>query len=120
MSVKPVKKKRVGFKVSIPTMPPRCLYKLYFSAGIFQSLCPFPHQFEGDYFILLRIEDQRGSLLQRINRFFWKHAANTSDSRECTGNFFVDETLLRQRGVTNFDHYSLAPGNKLHQDFFLD
>jgi len=30
----------------------------------------------------------------------------TSDSRQCTGNFFIDEDLLRTRGVTDFDQYA--------------
>lgn len=45
----------------------------------------------------------------------------TQDSRTCTGNFFVDETLLRKHGVTDFDQYSVVPGTKdLMLDFFLD
>lgn len=45
----------------------------------------------------------------------------TQDSRTCTGNFFVDETLLRKHGVTDFDQYSVIPGTKdLMLDFFLD
>jgi len=45
----------------------------------------------------------------------------TQDSRACTGNFFVDETFLRQQGVTDFDQYAVVPGSKdLMLDFFLD
>jgi len=45
----------------------------------------------------------------------------TQDSRACTGNFFVDETFLRQQGVTDFDQYAAVPGSKdLMLDFFLD
>lgn len=44
----------------------------------------------------------------------------TSDSRECTGNFFVDEDLLRRHGVTDFGKYAVVPGNPLQRDFFLD
>jgi citronellol/citronellal dehydrogenase len=44
----------------------------------------------------------------------------TSDSRECTGNFFVDEALLTQRGVTDFEQYAMKPGSALQKDFFLD
>lgn len=43
----------------------------------------------------------------------------TSNSRECTGNFFIDETLLRERGVTDFDQYAMKPGHPLQEDFFL-
>lgn len=44
----------------------------------------------------------------------------TSNSRELTGNFFVDEDFLRSRGVSNFDQYALNPGAKLFADLFLD
>lgn len=43
------------------------------------------------------------------------------DSKSVTGNFFVDEEVLREDGVTDFDHYSVVPGTKeLLKDFFLD
>jgi NAD(P)-dependent dehydrogenase (short-subunit alcohol dehydrogenase family)/putative sterol carrier protein len=49
------------------------------------------------------------------------YAILTQDSRSCTGNFFVDESLLRQQGVTDFDQYAVVPGTKdLMLDFFLD
>jgi len=48
------------------------------------------------------------------------HAIFTSDSKETTGNFFVDEDLLRSRGVNDFDHYSVVPGATLMPDFFLE
>jgi len=44
----------------------------------------------------------------------------SSDSETCTGNFFVDEDLLRQRGVTDFAPYAMEPGNELQPDFFID
>jgi citronellol/citronellal dehydrogenase len=44
----------------------------------------------------------------------------TSDSRECTGNFFIDEQILRKHGVTDFERYAMTPGHKLQRDFFLD
>lgn len=44
----------------------------------------------------------------------------TSNSREVTGNFFIDETLLRTHGVTNFDHYSLKPGAALFPDLYIE
>lgn len=43
-----------------------------------------------------------------------------SPSREVTGNFFIDEDLLREKGVTDFDKYAVVPGTELVQDFFLD
>jgi len=49
------------------------------------------------------------------------YAILTQDSRSCTGNFFVDEALLRQQGVTDFDQYAVVPGTTdLMLDFFLD
>ncbi|HVU86213.1 MAG TPA: NAD(P)-dependent oxidoreductase [Pirellulales bacterium] len=48
------------------------------------------------------------------------YAILTSDSRKCTGNFFIDEDLLRARGVTDFDQYATEPGNQLQPDFFID
>ena len=43
----------------------------------------------------------------------------TRRSRACTGNFFIDEEVLRAAGVTNFDSYSVSPAAELIQDFFL-
>ena len=49
------------------------------------------------------------------------HAIITQSSRSCTGQFFVDETLLRQQGVTDFEQYAVVPGTKdFMLDFFLD
>ena len=48
------------------------------------------------------------------------HVILTSDARSNTGNFYVDEDLLRAHGVTDFDKYSITPGAKLYQDIFLD
>lgn len=41
------------------------------------------------------------------------------DSRECTGHFFIDEDILRDKGVTDFSHYAVSPGNPLKEDFFF-
>lgn len=43
----------------------------------------------------------------------------TRPSRECTGNFFIDEVLLRDAGVTDFDQYAVEPGADLFRDFFV-
>jgi citronellol/citronellal dehydrogenase len=41
-------------------------------------------------------------------------------SRDCSGNFFTDEEVLRQDGVTDFSAYSLgAPEDRLVPDIFL-
>jgi len=45
----------------------------------------------------------------------------TSDAKTTTGNFFIDDTLLAEHGVTDFDAYAMKPGNKnLLPDFFVD
>jgi citronellol/citronellal dehydrogenase len=48
------------------------------------------------------------------------HAIVCRNSRECTGNFFIDEDVLRHEGVTNFDRYAVNPGAPLMKDLFLD
>ena len=49
------------------------------------------------------------------------YAILNRDAKSTTGNFFVDEEVLREEGVTDFDHYSVVPGTKdLLKDFFLD
>jgi citronellol/citronellal dehydrogenase len=44
----------------------------------------------------------------------------TRNSRDCTGNFFVDEDLLRTTGVKDFEQYATTPGTPLFEDFFLN
>ena len=41
-------------------------------------------------------------------------------SRECTGNFFIDEELLRAAGTVDFEAYAVKPGTPLFNDLFLD
>ena len=36
-----------------------------------------------------------------------------------TGQFYIDEDLLRDNGVTDFEQYAMAPGTPLLPDFFL-
>ncbi|MEM9821353.1 MAG: NAD(P)-dependent oxidoreductase [Bacteroidota bacterium] len=43
----------------------------------------------------------------------------SKSSQECTGNFFIDETLLRAEGMTDFDHYAVDLSQKLLTDLFL-
>jgi len=43
----------------------------------------------------------------------------TKDSRSCTGNFFLDEEVLRAEGVTDLDRFSVNPGAELYPDFFV-
>jgi citronellol/citronellal dehydrogenase len=42
------------------------------------------------------------------------------DSRSATGNFYIDETVLREEGVADFDDYAVSPGSMLYTDLFLD
>ncbi|MBX9812364.1 MAG: NAD(P)-dependent oxidoreductase [Burkholderiales bacterium] len=48
------------------------------------------------------------------------HAIFNRDSRSATGNFYIDETVLREEGVTDFEHYAVSPGTSLYTDLFLD
>lgn len=41
-------------------------------------------------------------------------------SRSCTGNFFLDEDVLRAEGVQDFERYAVTPGAPLFPDFFVD
>jgi len=41
-------------------------------------------------------------------------------SRECTGNFFIDDDVLKSAGVTDLEKYSNVPGANLMPDFFID
>ena len=41
------------------------------------------------------------------------------DSRCCTGNFYIDEDVLREAGVTDFEQYAVQPGQPLQTDLFL-
>jgi citronellol/citronellal dehydrogenase len=47
------------------------------------------------------------------------HAILVRDCRTCTGNFFVDEQVLRDEGTTDFDAYAVSPGEELLPDFFV-
>ena len=47
------------------------------------------------------------------------HAIFTKNSRSCTGNFFIDDDVLKAEGVTDLDQYAVVPGAPLLPDFFL-
>lgn len=36
-----------------------------------------------------------------------------------TGNFFVDDTVLRAAGITNLSRYAVDPNAELMPDFFV-
>lgn len=44
----------------------------------------------------------------------------TSDSRKVTGNFFIDEYLLKERGVNDLKKYALHKFIPLYPDIFID
>lgn len=48
------------------------------------------------------------------------HAILTRDSRGCSGNFFIDDEVLAQEGVTDLECYAVQPGTPLLPDFFLN
>ena len=47
------------------------------------------------------------------------HAIVNRPSRDCTGNFFIDEDVLREEGVTDFSVYGPGSGQKPLMDFFI-
>ncbi len=47
------------------------------------------------------------------------HAILTRDSRTCSGNFFIDEDVLRAAGESDFAQYAVAPDKPLFNDLFL-
>ncbi len=47
------------------------------------------------------------------------HWILSRNAKSCTGNFFIDEDVLREAGITDFDQYAVEPGQRLTPDFFL-
>ncbi|WP_068318268.1 SDR family oxidoreductase [Polycladidibacter hongkongensis] len=47
------------------------------------------------------------------------HVIFTSNEREATGNFYIDDTLLAAHGTSNFDSYRVDPSKDLMPDFFV-
>ncbi|MBM3555632.1 MAG: SDR family oxidoreductase, partial [Alphaproteobacteria bacterium] len=47
------------------------------------------------------------------------HWILAQDAKKVSGNFFIDEDVLRGAGVADFASYAVKPGNKLAPDFFL-
>jgi citronellol/citronellal dehydrogenase len=41
------------------------------------------------------------------------------DAKTCTGNFFIDEDVMKEAGVEDFAPYAVDPTAKLMQDFFV-
>lgn len=44
----------------------------------------------------------------------------TQSSKEVTGNFFIDEDVVKRAGVTDLSKYAIDPSGQLMRDFFLD
>ncbi|HEY3805897.1 MAG TPA: NAD(P)-dependent oxidoreductase [Kofleriaceae bacterium] len=47
------------------------------------------------------------------------YAILTRDSRECTGNFFIDDDVLAAAGKTDLSEYAFDPSSPLFPDFFV-
>jgi citronellol/citronellal dehydrogenase len=48
------------------------------------------------------------------------YAVLKRDSSTCTGNFFLDQDVLEEEGITDFDQYAIDPDATLVSDFFVD
>jgi citronellol/citronellal dehydrogenase len=46
------------------------------------------------------------------------HAILTRDSRETTGNFFIDDEVLAEAGITDLEKYAVDPEESLYPDLF--
>jgi len=47
------------------------------------------------------------------------HAILTRQAQACTGNFFIDEDVLREQGVADLGKYAVEPGQELMPDLFV-
>jgi citronellol/citronellal dehydrogenase len=47
------------------------------------------------------------------------YAILSKPASECTGNTFIDEDVLRNEGLTDFEKYAIKPGGELATDLFL-
>jgi citronellol/citronellal dehydrogenase len=48
------------------------------------------------------------------------HVILNRPARECTGRFFIDDSVLAEAGVREFAHYSVEPGTPPLGDLFID
>jgi len=48
------------------------------------------------------------------------HWILTQPSRECSGNFFIDEDVLRRAGISDLRKYAVDPQRTPRTDLFLD
>ncbi len=42
------------------------------------------------------------------------------DPQSCTGNFMIDEEVLKDEGITDLSSYAMKAGQELMKDIFLD
>ena len=47
------------------------------------------------------------------------HIIFNRPSRECTGNFFIDDEVMRSAGITDLSEYAVDPTAQLMPDFFV-
>ncbi|CAB3404754.1 unnamed protein product [Caenorhabditis bovis] len=47
------------------------------------------------------------------------YAILSKNSKDFTGQFLIDQDVLRAEGVTDFDRYACVPGHELMPDFFI-
>jgi citronellol/citronellal dehydrogenase len=47
------------------------------------------------------------------------HAILLRDSKTFSGNFFIDDEVLRAEGVKDLEKYAVSPGERLYTDLFL-
>lgn len=48
------------------------------------------------------------------------HAILTRDAKSCSGNFFTDEQVLAEEGITDLARYQIDPSGKLIIDLFVE
>jgi citronellol/citronellal dehydrogenase len=48
------------------------------------------------------------------------YAILNRDSRDCSGHFFIDEEVLQEEGISDFNPYAIDPNGCLLTDLFLD
>jgi citronellol/citronellal dehydrogenase len=48
------------------------------------------------------------------------HAILIREAKGFSGRFLIDEDVLREAGVSDFDRYAVEPGQPLLPDLFLD
>jgi len=47
------------------------------------------------------------------------HYILSRNSKDCTGNLFLDEDVLKEAGITDLAHYAVNPANPLQPDLFI-